>query len=55
MLPPAKKRDPIPPQSLRVVVDTMLQGLGQHLRCCGIDVVILDNKGDHERAVKVEQ
>lgn len=55
LLPPAKKRDPIPPQSLRVVVDTMLQGLGQHLRCCGIDVVILDNKGDHERVFEISQ
>ncbi|KAL9988623.1 hypothetical protein ACROYT_G003089 [Oculina patagonica] len=53
ILPPAKKREPIPPQSLRVVVDTMFQGLGQHLRCCGVDVVILDNNGDHTRAVEI--
>jgi len=53
LLPPARKREPIPPQSLRVVVDTMLQGLGQHLRCCGVDVVILDNNGDHARAAEV--
>ena len=31
----------------------MLQGLGQHLRCCGVDVVILDNSGDHSKAVEV--
>ena len=54
LLPPARKREPIPPQSLRVVVDTMLQGLGQHLRCCGVDVAILDNTdGDHARAAEV--
>ena len=45
--------EPIPPQSLRIVVDTMLQGLGQHLRCCGVDVAILDNSGDHTKAVQV--
>lgn len=53
ILPPAQKRKPIPPQSLRIVVDTMLQGLGQHLRCCGADVIILDNSGDHTKAVEV--
>jgi len=31
----------------------MLQGLGQHLRCCGVDVAILDNTGDHARAAEV--
>ena len=31
----------------------MLQGLGQHLRCCGVDVVILDNSGDHSKAIEV--
>lgn len=53
ILPPAQKRKPIPPQSLRIVVDTMLQGLGQHLRCCGADVIILDNSGDHTKAVEI--
>ena len=48
-----QKRHPIAPQSLKIVVDTMLQGLGQHLRCCGVDVVILDNSGDHSKAVEV--
>ena len=52
LLPPARKREPIPPRELRVVVDTMLQGLGQHLRCCGVDVAILDD-GDHARAAEV--
>ena len=37
------------------MVDTMLQGLGKSLRHIGIDVVILDEKVDQERAVKVEQ
>lgn len=50
-----QKRHPIAPQSLKIVVDTMLQGLGQHLRCCGVDVVILDNSGDHSKAVEISR
>ena len=53
MLPPAQKRKPIPPQQLRVVVDKMLQGLGQHLRCCGVDVTIMDNNSDHAKLLEV--
>lgn len=50
-----KTKPPISPQSLKVVVDTMLQGLGQHMRCCGVDVVILDNSGDHSKAVEISR
>ncbi|XP_064649794.1 exonuclease mut-7 homolog [Lineus longissimus] len=43
-------RDPITPQDFHVVVDNMLQGLGKQLRCCGCDVLILENHDDHDRA-----
>lgn len=44
---------PVSPQDLAVVVDTMLQGLGRYLRCCGIDVYIMDNTEDHNKAAEV--
>jgi uncharacterized protein with PIN domain len=44
---------PNSPRSFRVVVDNMLQGLGRYLRCCGVDVVMLANEDDHDRAAKV--
>ena len=31
----------------------MLQGLGRHLRCCGVNVVILGNENDHEKTAEV--
>ena len=31
----------------------MLQGLGQHLRCCGVDVTIMDNNSDHAKLLEV--
>lgn len=34
----------------RVVCDTMLQGLGSQLRCCGVDTKILTNFQPHEKA-----
>lgn len=34
----------------RVVCDTMLQGLGSQLRCCGVDTKILTNFEPHEKA-----
>ena len=43
----------IAPRNLRIVTDNMLQGLGRHLRCCGIDVVTLDQTDDHDKAAKV--
>ncbi|XP_041370176.1 exonuclease mut-7 homolog isoform X2 [Gigantopelta aegis] len=44
---------PMRPNQLRVVVDTMLQGLGRHLRSCGVDVRILENNEDHEKTVQI--
>ena len=41
------------PGQLAVVCDTMLQGLGKYLRCCGVDTVILQNGDDHMHAVEV--
>ncbi len=45
----------ISPGDLSVVVDTMLQGMGRYLRCCGIDVYILDNNEDHTMAAQVQR
>ncbi|XP_014681233.1 PREDICTED: exonuclease mut-7 homolog [Priapulus caudatus] len=39
----------------RVVVDTMLQGLGRQLRRCGVDVCILNNNDYHDVAAKIAQ
>ncbi|XP_078685653.1 exonuclease mut-7 homolog isoform X2 [Branchiostoma floridae x Branchiostoma belcheri] len=44
---------PIRPGELAVVCDTMLQGMGRQLRCCGVDVRILENSDDHDRAAEV--
>ena len=44
---------PISPRELKVVTDTMLQGLGRHLRCCGVDVKMLINTDDHDKAAEV--
>ncbi|XP_067661901.1 exonuclease mut-7 homolog isoform X1 [Haliotis asinina] len=52
---PAQSGPPITPHQLRVVVDTMLQGLGKHLRSCGVDVVILEANNDHEKAVMISK
>lgn len=41
------------PGELRVVVDTMVQGLGRYLRSCGVDVVILHHTDDHMKAVQI--
>ncbi|XP_062612527.1 exonuclease mut-7 homolog isoform X2 [Saccostrea cucullata] len=41
------------PGQLRVVVDSMLQGLGQQLRGCGVDVFILNYDEGHEKAIEV--
>lgn len=50
-LPP--RTTPTTPQELAVVVDSMLQGLGKQLRSCGVDVRILENYEDHEKAIEV--
>ena len=44
---------PTSSRSFRVVVDNMLQGLGRYLRCCGVDVVMLANEDEHDKAAKV--
>ena len=36
-----------------MVVDTMLQGLGRYLRCCGVNVKILSAQQTHYDTVKV--
>ena len=41
------------PSELRVVCDTMLTGLGRQLRCCGVDVRLVDADTSHEAAAKV--
>ncbi|XP_071947035.1 exonuclease mut-7 homolog isoform X2 [Antedon mediterranea] len=46
-------KEPITPQELAVVCDTMLQGLGRQLRSCGVDVKVLENDQDHSQAVEI--
>jgi len=41
------------PSELRVVCDTMLTGLGRQLRCCGVDVRLIDADASHDTAAKV--
>ncbi|KAK3087840.1 hypothetical protein FSP39_011359 [Pinctada imbricata] len=50
---PLGQRSEIAPGDLRVVVDSMLQGLGRHLRSCGVDVHILDNHQDHYATIEI--
>ncbi|KAL5012574.1 hypothetical protein ScPMuIL_011125 [Solemya velum] len=45
--------NPISPKDLHVVVDSMLQGLGRHLRSCGVDVKMLDNSDEHDNTVDI--
>ena len=52
-LEPSTDRPTMAPSDLLVVVDNMLQGLGRQLRCCGVDVVILENTDCHDRAGEV--
>lgn len=52
---PRRTGPPIAPQDMSVVVDTMIQGMGRYLRCCGVDVVILEASDDHESAAKVRK
>ena len=44
---------PRPPNQLKVVCDTMLQGLGKPLRSCGVDTITLQNGERHMKAVEV--
>ncbi|KAM3825575.1 exonuclease mut-7 homolog isoform 2-T5 [Vipera latastei] len=40
-------------RDFRVVCDNMLQGLGRSLRCLGVDVRILGNDDEHQRAAEI--
>ncbi|XP_060535311.1 exonuclease mut-7 homolog [Cylas formicarius] len=50
--PPGPHAAPVQADELKVVCDTMLQGLGKNLRRCGIDTAILENHQDHQQCVK---
>ncbi|PNF25254.1 hypothetical protein B7P43_G13163 [Cryptotermes secundus] len=50
---PSPHTEPIPASQLRVVCDTMVQGLGKMLRKCGVDTVILKNEEDHDVCVRI--
>ncbi|VEN35646.1 unnamed protein product [Callosobruchus maculatus] len=52
---PSPHSDPVSADKLKVVCDTMLQGLGKKLRSCGIDSVILETNQDHMVCVKYAQ
>ncbi|XP_063920032.1 exonuclease mut-7 homolog isoform X2 [Zophobas morio] len=45
----------VPATSIKVVCDTMLQGLGKNLRRCGVDTAILENHMDHMECVRYAQ
>jgi hypothetical protein len=51
--PPPRDGPPLSPADFHVVCDTMLQGLGRFLRCCGVDVSFLESSDDHEKAAEV--
>ncbi|KAJ8924964.1 hypothetical protein NQ315_001129 [Exocentrus adspersus] len=53
--PPSPHPGPVSACKIKVVCDTMLQGLGKKLRSCGIDSVILENHQDHMLCVKYAQ
>ncbi|CAG9770683.1 unnamed protein product [Ceutorhynchus assimilis] len=50
--PPSPHSEPVQAHELKIVCDTMLQGLGKNLRRCGIDTAILENAEGHEVCVK---
>lgn len=43
------------PSDLKVIVDNMLQGLGKHLRRCGVDTVIMENHHTREVCIDVNE
>lgn len=51
--PPSPHLDKISPGRLKVVCDTMLQGLGKSLRGCGVDTLILESHQDHMECVRL--
>ncbi|XP_075761943.1 exonuclease mut-7 homolog isoform X2 [Pelodiscus sinensis] len=44
---------PVSPKEFSVVCDNMLQGLGRHLRCLGVDVRMLENDESHRKAAEI--
>jgi len=50
---PLNAEQPISPSQLRVVCDTMLQGLCKKLRICGVDAVALENGRAHRDCAKL--
>lgn len=53
--PDSPHEAPVPASAVKLVCDTMLQGLGKNLRRCGIDTVILPNNEDHMECVRYAQ
>jgi hypothetical protein len=50
--PPKKAGPQIRPKDLRIIADTMFQGLGRHLRICGVDAKMLSNNSSTYELVK---
>lgn len=50
--PPSPHIESVEAHEIKVVCDTMLQGLGKNLRRCGIDTVILENDQDHKECAR---
>ena len=48
---PLYKGPPRPSTSLKVVCDSMLQGLGKYLRACGVDALVLNNDQNHSSII----
>lgn len=53
--PPSPIVSPVKPDQIKLVCDTMLQGLGKHLRRIGVDCAILQNHEDHKECVRFSQ
>ncbi|XP_017786013.1 PREDICTED: exonuclease mut-7 homolog [Nicrophorus vespilloides] len=50
--PPSPNSDPVYAHQVKVICDTMLQGLGKNLRKLGIDTLILSSNADHMECVR---
>ncbi|XP_075735589.1 exonuclease mut-7 homolog isoform X4 [Rhipicephalus microplus] len=53
--PFVRSDQPLATCEFRVIVDTMVLGLGRYLRLCGIDTVILRHGDERDQAVKLAQ
>ncbi|KAK9885779.1 hypothetical protein WA026_013649 [Henosepilachna vigintioctopunctata] len=51
--PESHVTEEIPADRIKLVCDTMLQGLGKKLRRCGVDTAILENDRDHMECVRI--